>query len=320
MAVNCEKTPTLKYGFLSEEHRIFPPMVIAQITNRCNLECIHCPHGFISKQKDYSPRDMKWETYEKIVLEVSKYKGVIFRLLCDGEPLMHPLFVDMARLAKQKGISPINFITNGILLNEKTAEALLEREIDAIEISLDALNKTTYEKIRKKSNYETVKSNTDRLIELRNTMRSKTKILVSIIDQPEVEQELLAFVEYWRPKVDRIIIRPYTSINGLVSKEKMKISDQGDRWPCPLLWKRLFINVDGKAKYCVEDWLDKTLVGDVNQQAIEDIWRSPIYQKIRDSHLQRKFDTFPLCGECRDWKTRDWGFDYFYALEKVLND
>lgn len=307
-----------KYGFLSEKERIFPPMVVVEITNVCGLECIHCPHTFISRQKDYKPRHMKWQLYEKVVEEVSGYNGAIFRFLCDGEPLRHPRFLDMVKFAKAKGIGPINFITNGLLLTGELAIGILEAGVESVEISLDALTKTTYEKIRRGSDYDSVISNVHNFIELRDRMKAKAKIMVSIIDQPEVASELDGFIQYWRPKVDRVITRVYTSIGGLIDRTKMKIDDRGERWPCPQLWRRLFINVDGFAEFCVEDWYDETIIGDINNNSIKEIWHSPEYERLRELHLATRFNEIPYCNRCKDWKARDWDYDYFYALDKVL--
>src|SRR3989338_1720645 len=111
-----------EFGFLSQREKEFPAMVVMEITNTCNLECVHCPYVFISKRKDYLPRHMSWELYKKIAEEVSLHKGVLFRFVCDGEPTMHPRFLDMIKFAKTKGISPVNFVTNGTLLNDEMAK------------------------------------------------------------------------------------------------------------------------------------------------------------------------------------------------------
>ncbi len=309
-----------QYGFLSEEEKLFPPMVVVKITNTCDLECVHCPYSVISKQAHYKPVHMDWGLYEKIVDEVAAYKGVIFRLLCDGEPLMHPRFPDMIRLAKQKGIGPLNFITNGVRLDSKLAATVLESGVDAVEISLDALTQATYEKIRKGSNFGLVMDNVHEFIEKRNKMAAKTKIMVSIIDQPEVGAEMEAFKEYWEQRADKVITRIYTSIGGLVDDTKMKIDDSGDRWPCPLLWRRFFINSLGAAEFCVEDWYSETVVGDVNKASIREIWSSPEYEKVRQAHLSRKFYEVSYCSGCKDWKAREWDNDYFSALSNVLGE
>jgi len=263
---------------------------------------------------------MDWDLYKKIVDEVSQYPGTIFRLLGDGEPLCNPKFVDMLAYAKEKNISPVNFITNGLLLNETKASAILKTGIEAVEISLDAINKDTYEKIRRGSNYDTVMRNAHNFIKLRDQLKAKTKILVSIIQQRESENEYDDFVAYWTHRVDKVISRVYTSIGGLVDTSKIKIDNKGDRWPCPQLWRRLFINVDGLAEFCVEDWHDKTIVGDLNGASIKDVWSSSEYEKIRNCHLAEKFDEVPYCDQCLDWKARDWNYNYFHALNEVLGD
>lgn len=312
------KVTNKKYGFLSESEKLFPPMVVVKITNTCDLECVHCPYSVISKQKHYKPTHMTWKLYRKIVEEVASYKNVIFRLLCDGEPLMHPRFADMIRLAKQKGIGPVNFITNGVRLNEALTEVVLESGVDVVEISLDALTQETYEKIRKGSSYKRVMDNVHRFIEKRNKMAAKTRIMVSIIDQPEAAAELEAFKKYWEGKADKVITRIYTSIGGLVDDKKMKIDHSGNRWPCPLLWRRFFINSNGTAEFCVEDWYSETAVGDVNKSSIKEIWSSPAYEKVRQAHLSGKFYEVPYCNQCKDWKAREWGNDYFSALATIL--
>jgi len=312
--------PNMRYGFLSEKERDFPAMVVLKITNVCNLECIHCPYKIISKYKDYKPRYMEWKLYEKIVREVARYEGVVFRLLCDGEPLMHPRFLEMIMLAKENKISPVNFITNGVLLNEQLAKAIIDIGVEVVEISLDAFSKETYESIRKGSNYELVMNNVHKFIEIRNKKGANTKIMVSIIVQPESEKELEIFKRYWEGRADRVITRVYTSIGGLVDRSKLRISNEGDRWPCPQLWRRIFINHDGLAEFCVEDWNDETAIGDVNDEDIQEIWQSKEYQKIRESHLSKNFDKVSYCSRCIDWKAREWGYDYFYAINKILTN
>lgn len=306
------------YGFKKKEHKTFPPMIFAEITNVCNLRCIHCPHPKISRQKFYKPHYMSFAVYKKIVDEVSQYKRTIFRLVCDGEPMMHPNFLKMLAYAKQKGVYPVCFNTNGTLLDKKASLEIL-KYADAIEISLDAINENTYENIRKGANFYEVLSNVNRFIELKDILKAKTKIMVSIIDQPEVQDEIHDFVNYWTPRVDRVIVRTYTSIGGLINKNKLKLNNvTHKRWPCPLLWTRIFINVNGFIKFCVEDWLDKTILADIKHTSLKEAWRLSPYQRLRNFHLTNRFTELPYCSKCIDWPARSWDYDYFYALKKIL--
>ena len=306
------------FGFRDQREMDFPAMVVMEVTNVCNLACVHCPYPFISRQPEYRPRHMNWDLYCRVVDEVSQHPGVLFRLICDGEPMMHPKFLDMLSYAKHKNVAPLNFITNGTLLSEAAARRVLELGVDVVEVSLDALHKSTYEKIRSGSDFDLVMKNVHRLIEMRNIDRYRTKIFVSIIDQQESEGELREFIEYWESRVDKVLTRVYTSIGGMVDVTKLKIDADGRRWPCPLLWQRMFINVDGFAEFCVEDWKDETIVGDVHLKSLQEIWHSSEYHKVRAAHLAEKFKDTGHCHTCKDWKAREWGNDYFSAIEHVF--
>ena len=59
----------------------------------------------------------------------------------------------------------IQFVTNGSLLNEKLINNLCEKKnISLIGVSIDGATKETFEKIRVRSNFELIISNTRRLI------------------------------------------------------------------------------------------------------------------------------------------------------------
>lgn len=308
-----------RYTFKKEKDSIFPPMVFVEITNVCNLECIHCPYSIISKQQLYRPRHMKFDIYRKIIDEVAQYSGVILRLVCDGEPMVHPDFLGMIKYAIDKGIAPVCFNTNGTFLDEKKSLEILQHGVDLVEISIDAFKKETYEHIRRGANFEITISNAHKFIELRNRLKAKTRIMVSIIDQPEARSEISEFVNYWSLYVDRVIIRTYTSIGGLVDKDKLKLNKPEKRWPCPLLWTRVFVNTDGFVKFCVEDWLDNTILFHINDKAIRDVWVSSEYHKIRKNHALGRFQGVPYCKDCVDWPAREWNYDYFYAIKQMLN-
>jgi len=180
----------MKYDFPSEEAREFPPMVILDVCNVCNLECIHCPHVALKKEDTYQATFLKWEWFEKIAREVGEHPGTLLRYASDGESLLHPRFLEMVAHAHQVGVRPQNLTTNGLSLDADKSKSLLKGGIDVIDISLDAFRKDTYERVRKKSNFHRVMANVHKLLELRDRIRPETKIMVSIVNQPEAAEEV----------------------------------------------------------------------------------------------------------------------------------
>ncbi|MHC4322418.1 MAG: radical SAM protein, partial [Planctomycetota bacterium] len=101
------------YVFQKPWHGQFPPMLVVSITNVCNLRCVHCYYSKFVKLPSYRPNMLPWKIWEKICEETSHWPGVILNFGTDGEPLMHPRFLDMLRLARKNSIYPVNITTNG---------------------------------------------------------------------------------------------------------------------------------------------------------------------------------------------------------------
>jgi len=81
------------YGFGGRLTDGFPSQVIVDVTEVCNLECIHCPHPEFKKSEYYATRYLDPALNAKIVDEV-KERGVgqtqYIRYSSEGEPLVHP--------------------------------------------------------------------------------------------------------------------------------------------------------------------------------------------------------------------------------------
>ena len=59
-------------------------------------------------------------------------------------------------------------------------------------------------------------------------------------------------------------------------------NDDLDRWPCHQFWKRVTVNHDGDVRFCVEDWRNTGLVGNVMDMTIAEMWKSPLYEELRE--------------------------------------
>ncbi len=313
----------MKYGFIKQEDEIFPPLVHVENTNVCNLGCIHCPHYDIMKIiPGYRPQSISMELWKRIVDEVAQYPCVL-RLTPDGEPLLPGDFVEQVRYALDKGVHTFTLNTNGVYLEKERAEVLLTagKSKIAVEISLDGLFRKTYEKIRLKGNYHRVMRNIMNFIYERNRRGlDNVKILVSIVQQPEVpEDELALFDRFWSQMVDRVIIRNYVDTKGLTPKKNVDDRVVPSRWPCPVLFTRLVVTYDGTVRFCPDDWQKTTCLSSLQEAgSLRVIWQSPEFQRLRRSHLDNSF-THPTCTVCTDWKVIRWGQDYYTALNRIFS-
>jgi radical SAM protein with 4Fe4S-binding SPASM domain len=140
-----------------------PILVYAEASTRCNLRCFMCRLSFPETTRRVR-QHMTLETFAKLepLLEPESRLS-LFGL---GEPLMNPHFVEMMRIAKERGVF-VGLNSNAMLLDEKIARAMVELEQDLLMISFSGGTKETYERVITGANYERVVSNLRRLNEIK---------------------------------------------------------------------------------------------------------------------------------------------------------
>ncbi len=121
-------------------------------TTGCNFRCTMCQVS----SPDFHSKNMELETFKKIIRE--NIQLIKIKLQGMGEPLVNKHLFEMIKYAKEYGIGT-EIISNGSLLNEKNINFLLDNKLSKLTISIDGSSKKTFEKIRIKSNFETVINN-----------------------------------------------------------------------------------------------------------------------------------------------------------------
>jgi len=108
--------------------RSLKPIVVWNVTAKCNLKCLHCYATF----KDFN--ELSFDDCLLIVDKLSKF-GVPLILFSGGEPLMRKDLIEIAEYAKKKGITCV-LSTNGTLIDRDLAEDLKD-VFSYIGVSLD---------------------------------------------------------------------------------------------------------------------------------------------------------------------------------------
>ncbi len=110
------------YGFQAYLSSEFPSQIVVDVTEFCNLACIHCPQKDFSKSKSIKGKHLEPELHEKLIDEIvkeSKGNCKYIRYTAQGETLLHPNIAEMVRYAKKNSGVPVNLTTNGVFLTEK---------------------------------------------------------------------------------------------------------------------------------------------------------------------------------------------------------
>jgi 12,18-didecarboxysiroheme deacetylase len=110
------------------------PVVVWNITRRCNLKCIHCYAQ--SKDQEYTD-ELTTEQGKELIDDLAKF-GVPVILFSGGEPLMRKDLPVLAEYAVSKGMRAV-ISTNGTLITKEVAKKLKEIGLSYVGISLDGL-------------------------------------------------------------------------------------------------------------------------------------------------------------------------------------
>jgi len=119
-----------------------PRSIYIEPTSRCNELCQQCPRTLRSREDD---RDLSFDDFRYIVDQFPVLERVVLHGL--GEPLLNKDLPQMIRYLKARG-TYVLFNSNGILLNAKRGQELIDTGLDEYRLSMDGATRETYARVR----------------------------------------------------------------------------------------------------------------------------------------------------------------------------
>ncbi len=303
--------------------------VTINITNKCNLSCLHCYNQDIPHGEDIiEPEDV-----ERLLssLEHKLKDGGSFAIL-GGEPLLRAdETLEACLIARRYGLDPI-ISTNGTILPDGYPKKLRRHSIN-LQVSLDGATPATNDEIRGKGVFRTVEKNVKLLT------KKKVHVILSMVVCQENIHELEDFLylgEKWGVKEVRFIplkligkgqednLTP-PSFKELVRRAAMFLSNNKKyqkyllrdfftilMWQCIVCKhseycgmgsKTLFMDSDGGLYPCPNMCDEKFLFGNIrNKRNLEKVWHeSDVLLDIRETCNVHTMN--PKCSNCavRNW-------------------
>jgi radical SAM protein with 4Fe4S-binding SPASM domain len=274
-----------------------PPFVHIETTNVCNARCTMCSYPIMQRQKGYMSDEIYAKTLEDCVdLGV---RDVNLQFL--GEPLLDRKICERVRAAKQSGFR-VQMVTNASTLDESMGRGLLAAGLDELRISMDGFAESTYEGIRVGLKFERVKQNILGFLELSSRCNgSKPRIVMTFVGLPENQNESREFSDFWRGKVDLVLITQARDWAGQLPLPQLgaTYTTKLPLPPCNHLWEEMIVLYDGRVTVCCESYDGQILVGNVAKHSLKDIWVGPEYQRLRNLHREGRACQIPHCSTCK---------------------
>ncbi|MDZ7969788.1 MAG: radical SAM protein [Nostoc sp. DedSLP03] len=328
LTIICQTDPDEQSHYFADYYgtAVKPSYVRAIVGNTCNLKCVMCPyHSSLLKPTHTTDfftgnNAMSWEIMEKLAQECGE-QGITILIGSVEEPLLHPKIIDFVRLCRQQGVPRVHITTNGQLLDESRAIALLKAGLTSIDISIDAAEPDTYLRVRG-ANLNQVESNIINFLRLRDRLKILCEVRTSFVRNQDVTiEEEEKFRERWLAKADSVFVlnlAEYKETNMRLSKTNDALQDslnhyiqkaQG-RWACLFPFIEMAVLPDGRIYYCIETLFklgfDKDIasLGDYNKQTLQDIWSGNFFNQLRRDLILNKLDNRSACKNCDMWKSQ----------------
>jgi len=113
------------------------PVVVWNVTRRCNLQCVHC---YSNSHDETAAAELSTDEGKALIDDLAAFGSPVI-LFSGGEPLARRDIFDLAGHAVRRGIRAA-ISTNGTLLDNEAAERLKGAGVAYVGISLDGLRET----------------------------------------------------------------------------------------------------------------------------------------------------------------------------------
>ncbi|MDO7875037.1 SPASM domain-containing protein [Hymenobacter sp. ASUV-10] len=300
-------------------HRGMPLALSFEPTTSCNLRCPECPSGLRSFTRPTGM--MQEDLFKKTIDEVaSRLWYLIFYF--QGEPYLHPKFLELVNYASQKGIYTATS-TNAHFLNEQNARRTVESGLDRLIISLDGTTQEVYQQYRVGGKLEKVLEGTRNVVKWRKELRSSTPRIIFqfLVVRPNEHQiddakqlaEALGVDDVWfktaqiydyqngSPLIPTIdyYSRYENNQNGTFSLKNKLVNH------CWKMWHSCVVTWDGLVVPCCFDKDAEYRLGDLKEQTFASLWQGKKYQGFRKALLKGR-DQVEMCRNCTEG-TKVWG-------------
>lgn len=245
------------------EHKYFPvfQQVLIETRTDCNNHCSFCPHAFNKKTLSI----MEWSCYTTIIDQLCEmnYNGRV-ALMLSNEPLLDNRLEDMIDYAKSKSQRLfLDITTNGRLLTVELVDKLFR-------LGLDNININDYRGDRDKN-------------------PEKWSPYIKLIYAAYGNNPKVSFK---RRRLDESLPNYAGNIPQTFNNEDFGF--------CNYPFRKLTIAYNGNVLLCCDDFMYKTIFGNVMSDKLIDCWNNAGLNTIRLSLLENQ--RIELCKRCNDFQ------------------
>nr|WP_255737321.1 radical SAM/SPASM domain-containing protein [Cognataquiflexum nitidum] len=290
-----------------------PTTLSIEPTTSCNLRCPECPSGLRNFSR---PTGMIEEQLFRDIIDQSKDYLTFLHIYFQGEPFLHPKFLDMVSYADKSKVFT-STSTNAHYLNQKNVESILSSGLKQLIVSMDGITQEIYEDYRIGGNLEKVKKGLSLLLQTRKESRQLyPRIVLQFLVTGKNEHQIPALKD-WAIEVgvDELQLKT-TQIYDFEKGSPLIPSDHrysrylpngNGTWrlkkkienKCWRMWQGAVLTWDGRMLPCCFDKDGQHVMGKIGESSFKEIWKNETYSKFRKQLLEDR-SQIDICKNCTE--------------------
>ena len=232
---------------------------------------------------------------------------------------MNKSFLEFIKIANKEGLFP-RFSSNGKLLVPQIIDKLSKYKfLAAIDFSSE---RDVFDQIRgKKGDYDIVLQN---LLYLVEKARIYSGIKVEVVDithflrKINIKRSLKKMRQLFSPSLPpniKFLSREFHNFCGHLDNDR-----KSDTYKlCPYPWTFFAVTWDGNVVACCRDTRAKTILGNIFEQSVFEIWRGEKYKLFRQKLIQKRPQDIAACASCDlPWSAGDNRWKIKYISSSIL--
>jgi len=289
-----------------------PRVIVVEPTNECSGNCLFCPQSTHARPRG----QMEPAIFSLIHEDLATLTDLRWVFSGLGEPLLNTHLSTMLRMTENR---------HSLLktsLNHDPGPNFPWQALDQVSLSVDALEKSLFQKLRPGCSWEAIENFLIASYELKKAdPDGRPEIGVTFLKHKSNAACGLAFLQYWKKVCSPIFRDHFFRWPFDLPPEKVQwfqilgVSDflgqipfMGETRYCPLKRRpclhallNLHILWDGTASLCPYDYEGKWSLGKIGDATPMQIWQSDKAKNIRKQHLAMSFEENHPCVNCQDW-------------------
>jgi radical SAM protein with 4Fe4S-binding SPASM domain len=303
------------YSRLTKQPVVFgkPFSLSIEPTTACNLGCPACPSGLKIFTRPTGKLDLeKHENWLSQLAPTVFYINYYFQ----GEPFLHPRFLDLIKAAKQKKIYTATS-TNAHFIDDKKAREIVVSGLDRLIISIDGLTQETYESYRVNGTLQKVIDGSKALAKAKKETGSQTPYLIFQFLVVKANEHQINEVQQLADEIGIDEVRfktaqvyDYKNGNELIPENEeysryIKQKDGtyrvkfvgGDH--CWRMWSSSVLTFDGQVVPCCFDKDAEHPLGSLETKSFKEIWTGKEYSNFRKAVISDR-NQIDICTNCSE--------------------